>query len=778
VALLERLAILITADAAGAISEMKKVAASAEKDLGKAGDASSNFSGQMTKAGAAMMGAGAGLLAVGISAAASTADLGREVIRLQRYTGMTAEEASKLRYAAKMSGVDVDTLSMGLGRLAKSMEAGSPAFDKLGISARDSSGNLKSMGEFLPELSDKLKEMPSGAEKSALMLQLFGRNGMAMLPFLNKGAEGIKQLSDQAEKMGLVLSKDNIGSITANIKAQRELGATFDGLKTQIGLQMMPILTGFSNLVQSIPGPLLDVIGPLVVFGGAGLTAAGAIGMLIGQLGNLAPAFAAITAFAAANPMLAAAIGIGIAIGLIAAAFAIFGDRESKATKLTKEYADAMNQGAKATDEFVDKKLKDALASKHLTDAALAAGLGVNQLSEIIKNGGADLHAYAVAIADANAGVKRVDGFTTASQSVVAFDKALGDAVRTGQITYQQASDIAKVVDEQSAAYRAAKAQQDLLDAAQMEYTKNVSLLEQAQNAAATATSRHVEAAKALDDALHKTFDPIFKMVDAQNKIAEGQRNVAEATQTVADKTKALNEARAGGDPGKIAAAERDLADATQKLSEANINATKNAMEFQAAQQQLLASVKDNPKALNDAIAKVDEYGQKGLITAAQVDIMKQAIRDAAAQAQGFPNELVMKITLNSWEFWSNMGKVKTYLDNMTPEQRAIAAAGIAAAGHAMGGRVGPGMAMGGRPSQPILTGELGPEIFWPDTAGTIVTAEKTKQMLSSSGGGGAAIYNINVNVSATADKAAVGQTIVEAIAAYERRAGDGWRAA
>jgi hypothetical protein len=80
--------------------------------------------------------------------------------------------------------------------------------------------------------------------------------------------------------------------------------------------------------------------------------------------------------------------------------------------------------------------------------------------------------------------------------------------------------------------------------------------------------------------------------------------------------------------------------------------------------------------------------------------------------------------------------------------------------------------------SSPHLVGELGPEIFWPDSAGTIVTAEKTKQMLSSSGGGGTAIYNINVNVSAAADKAAVGQTIVEAIAAYERRSGDGWRAA
>lgn len=60
-----------------------------------------------------------------------------------------------------------------------------------------------------------------------------------------------------------------------------------------------------------------------------------------------------------------------------------------------------------------------------------------------------------------------------------------------------------------------------------------------------------------------------------------------------------------------------------------------------------------------------------------------------------------------------------------------------------------------------------------------ILNPQQQKALFSGKGlNGGSAVYNINVNVSATADKAAVGQSIVEAIAAYERRAGDGWRAA
>ena len=60
-----------------------------------------------------------------------------------------------------------------------------------------------------------------------------------------------------------------------------------------------------------------------------------------------------------------------------------------------------------------------------------------------------------------------------------------------------------------------------------------------------------------------------------------------------------------------------------------------------------------------------------------------------------------------------------------------------------------------------------------------ILNADQQKGLFAGRGigGGNTAVYNINVNVSATADKAAIGQSIVESIAAYERRSGDGWRA-
>ena len=59
-----------------------------------------------------------------------------------------------------------------------------------------------------------------------------------------------------------------------------------------------------------------------------------------------------------------------------------------------------------------------------------------------------------------------------------------------------------------------------------------------------------------------------------------------------------------------------------------------------------------------------------------------------------------------------------------------------------------------------------------------VLNRKQQRGLFAGDGVGGGAVYNINVNVSATADKAAVGAAIIDAIAAAERRQGTGWRAA
>lgn len=174
-------------------------------------------------------------------------DLGSETLKLQRYMGGSAEDASRLAHAFTMSGVNSETSAKGIGILEKHLAANDKAAKALGISFQDVDGKVRPMGELMPEIAEKFKNMPAGAEKSALAMKLFGKNGMAMLPFLNRGAAGVKDLMAESDKLGTTLSGKDLDSVKANTAAKRKFGEALKGLQVTIGKELYPVLTKFAT---------------------------------------------------------------------------------------------------------------------------------------------------------------------------------------------------------------------------------------------------------------------------------------------------------------------------------------------------------------------------------------------------------------------------------------------------------------------------------------------------------------------------------------------------
>jgi hypothetical protein len=201
-------------------------------------------------------------------------DVGTQVKQLQRYTGGTAEDMSKLRFAAEESGVSTETLALALGKMAKAAGtvAGEKKFAALGIQVKDASGQFKSSTTVLTEVADKISKMPNGIAKTSAIMTIFGRSGMQLAPLLNQGAAGIAKFSKEAEKMGLVLSQGNLDAVQKNIMAQREFHASVQGLQVQLGQYLYPAITaitkGFSEIVPvltTVLKPAFQAIGRVLV---------------------------------------------------------------------------------------------------------------------------------------------------------------------------------------------------------------------------------------------------------------------------------------------------------------------------------------------------------------------------------------------------------------------------------------------------------------------------------------------------------------------------------
>lgn len=132
---------------------------------------------------------------------------------MSKKAGVSVETLSALGYAAEQSGTDLAGLETGLAKLSKTAvaaaegsKAATDAFKAIGVSATNADGSLKATDQLLLEIADSFSKHADGIAKSALAQQIFGKSGAALIPFLNEGAEGIKKLTDEADRLGITIS--------------------------------------------------------------------------------------------------------------------------------------------------------------------------------------------------------------------------------------------------------------------------------------------------------------------------------------------------------------------------------------------------------------------------------------------------------------------------------------------------------------------------------------------------------------------------------------------
>jgi hypothetical protein len=237
-------------------------------------------SGTLNKVGGSMGGLGkkAGAMGAALGAALSVGAVtkfagdsvkafettGKETLKLQRYMGGTAEEASRLGHAFTMSGIDSETSAKNIGILSKKLVANDKAVKGMGVAYRDANGKMKPMDKILPGIADKFAKMPNGPEKTALAMKLFGKGGAAMIPMLNKGSAGLKAMAAESDKLGTTLSGKDLEAVKQSTINKRKMSAAVKGLQIAIGKNLLPIIqkmvTWFTERIVPAIGRVIGLI--------------------------------------------------------------------------------------------------------------------------------------------------------------------------------------------------------------------------------------------------------------------------------------------------------------------------------------------------------------------------------------------------------------------------------------------------------------------------------------------------------------------------------------
>lgn len=215
----------------------------------------------LSKVGAAL---GAAVVAIGTAAVATgkkiwdmaneTAEAGDEIDKQSQKLGISAENYQKLSYAMERSGADVEDFKKGTANITKELanmqngvDGAGSMFDQLGISVQNTDGSFKSTEDVLLSTIDALANVEDETQRNALANSVFGKSYQEILPLLNSGSDGIRQLMDEAEQYGMVMSDDAVAASAAFEDSLTKLKGTITGVKNSLMSELLPGITSITD---------------------------------------------------------------------------------------------------------------------------------------------------------------------------------------------------------------------------------------------------------------------------------------------------------------------------------------------------------------------------------------------------------------------------------------------------------------------------------------------------------------------------------------------------
>lgn len=240
-------------------SETTKRTSSMTKAFGKIADAGKSFARGAAIATAATAAVGAGFLVLvrnALSAAEGIADMAARA-----NTSTTALQ--ELRFAVTQNGGSIRDADDALVRLNRRMSLfvstgagpGAQAFERLGINVQDASGNIRDSSDVFDEIVSKMSEMKDESELAALASSAFGEDaGPRLVPLIRQGTDGVRELREEAHKLGIVLEEDAIDKAAKASAQFRALGEAIQAQFTSALIQAAPLITDLAErLSQSLP---------------------------------------------------------------------------------------------------------------------------------------------------------------------------------------------------------------------------------------------------------------------------------------------------------------------------------------------------------------------------------------------------------------------------------------------------------------------------------------------------------------------------------------------
>lgn len=617
----------------------------------------------------AVQGAASGFTSFVAGAASAVAS----VDDLSKRTGVSAQTLQGYQFAAEQSGVGIETfgksiqkLLINLGEAQTGNKTAIKSFADLGISVQELAGLTPE--QTFERVAAAITQLPNPAQQAAAAVGLFGKAGAELVPVFQEGAGFLGEMRAEAERLGLVLSQDQVQGLATLDDTIGKVSASFQALQARIVAELAPALTQVAEdglafiasidvqevaksaesaiagladaasaagaafqLIYATAAPLakavLPVIGETLRFivqnlQGAALGALAAAGAFAGYSLSAVTAAGATAAFTAAITTLLSRTGVGLLVVVLGAAAGAF-----------LNYALAGEDAGAAAQESIDAASSQIAAAEEATKKATAAAAEFGETAKQAFKLPAEITNETLLQGTIDEATSAFRKFAQEAGNLSAVPKELADAFAILQTD----------IDNINGGFVDAAAGQDLIAQSASEVLAITQRLTREKQSEADATKAVADAARKASEEAAKRVQGLAEsgVTDAEKSRLQYTQDLLAIQQTIADAEKALADARKAGDAQAISAAQdrlRIVQDTAAVATDA-AKAQKRERDLSALglDQGLLKPV----QTVTDEFQKVRTAFDRGLIDGGQA---RTALQNLAAEGIAIRKEIAAEL--------------------------------------------------------------------------------------------------------------------------------------
>ncbi len=159
--------------------------------------------------------------------------------------GITTEGLAQLRYAAKLTGVQANTLDMAIQRMTRRISEAAQdtgeakdAIASLGLDAAKLAGMAPD--KAFREIAEAMSHVKNQSDRVRLSFKLFDSEGVALVNTLGLGKKGLEEAAAAADRLGLSMTRMDLAKIEIANRKIDDLKALFTVAANTIAIQLAP----------------------------------------------------------------------------------------------------------------------------------------------------------------------------------------------------------------------------------------------------------------------------------------------------------------------------------------------------------------------------------------------------------------------------------------------------------------------------------------------------------------------------------------------------------